>query len=84
MSSESQQQGCALRQLRREDARHKPAMPRTREPLLLRVGRATDSKSEYCEETAVLGTRPVKDTTVASEGTLFSHSTQSLGSLCWV
>lgn len=35
--------------------------------------------SEDCEEMAVLGTRPAEDTTLASEGTLFSHSTQSLG-----
>lgn len=77
-SPESQQQDYALRQLRREGARHKPTMPRTREPLLLRVGRATGPKSEHCKETAVLGTRPVEDTTVCSEGTLFCHSTQSL------
>lgn len=77
-SPESQQQDCALRQLRKEGARHKPTMPRTREPLLLRVGRATGPKSEHCKETAVLGTRPVEDTTVCSEGTLFCHSTQSL------
>lgn len=37
------------------------------------------SDSEDCEETAVLGTRPAEDATLASEGTLFSHSTQSLG-----
>ena len=34
MSPESPQPGCEFRQLRRRGARHKPAMPRTREPLL--------------------------------------------------
>lgn len=84
MRPESQRQGYALRQLRREGCQAQTCRAWNKGAFAAQSGkRRRHSDWEYCEETAVLGTRPADDPTLALEGSLFSRSPQSLGAVCW-
>lgn len=65
-------------------ARHEAAMP-NKGAFAAQRGKSQTPRfrAESCEEMAVLGTRPAGDTTLGSEGTLFSYYTQGLMGWVW-